>query len=86
MMWHVRPYRATDFPALVQLQTSSFHTPVPFEPLNQIAKQAMRGEVGALGEGGALACVTRGSTSTTEGLAVHVWAATPLLQAMVGCH
>ena len=43
----MRPYQKRDFQALVQLQTDSFHTPLPLpiEQLDRIAKLAMRAEV-----------------------------------------
>lgn len=44
-VWRVRPYAPTDFSALVQLQTDSFHTPLPLKALDKLAKTSLRAEV-----------------------------------------
>eukprot|EP00983_Pelagomonas_calceolata_P022448 705856-Pelagomonas_calceolata.AAC.2 len=45
-VWRVRPYAPSDFAALVQLQTDSFHTPLPLPVLDKLAKMSLRAEVG----------------------------------------
>uniref|UniRef100_A0A7S3QN39 N-acetyltransferase domain-containing protein n=1 Tax=Dunaliella tertiolecta TaxID=3047 RepID=A0A7S3QN39_DUNTE len=44
-VWRVRPYAPSDFAALVQLQTDSFHTPLPLPVLDKLAKMSLRAEV-----------------------------------------
>jgi hypothetical protein len=43
--WRIRPYKPSDFAALVNLQTDSFHSPKPFKAFDKLAKTNLRAEV-----------------------------------------
>ncbi|KAL6757085.1 hypothetical protein V8C86DRAFT_1725595 [Haematococcus lacustris] len=43
--WRIRPYQEKDFASLVHLQHTSFYTPPPLAPLEQLANASFRAEV-----------------------------------------